>query len=1398
MIKSSSSTSLSQQAVELIKSSTSPQPSSLKCKYSNSSKSEPQEHFNWNREQIRHNSEYVDGKFSKPFNNIAPELRVIGGLGPIKCLNKKKGHPKVVNRPTQVQKISHTTTKLLLNFNFTEQLKTIVCERTKHMSVDEHVEKVKITENLPITDEASIKRHGIDTIKSFKHENPFNLDFNALSEYQKQRSNAEDAQRRRNSQIVRRTMETKKLKTEGAERIKQDERNEKFGLPAFFRISHDDDEMMVVETAPPTSPSTSSKYKCGVIPMLDKPKNKEIVKLHYQHKEDKLRQRIQMTKIKEEALAKEIEEREKEAKENLIFRLVDESFPPSEHHSSTANDAEDASNDKIKFDYRESGRLSQSCKELVENSIDDEISCGQKIGKCVILRGFHDRLYSEPRGKSNLYRVERTTNDSCRTHKEWLQTITNDPKIVNSPPKGKILSSIKGACDPNDDKTFLFNDKNESNKMMMTKIKKSSIMKNIKSPIKQHIKEIDKKLKQKYLPRMKKSLKSQIDVNEIQKRYQRMKFMGIPTMEMSEFEQTNDNERTYRMNQETVSTHDEKMKGEKHNNDDKLTSKGKHSNTITTPEAIKLIPKIPSSSCSDMTEDECEQSKVVGFTKAHPRGNNPELLRIDKSLPWIYNEINSAKVKFQIDYDEMNRKSYNVAIDNWNHVSIDIDGENKKKEIDENQSEIKRSFNSIIASKRKHYMKSVGIELNDGEDDNAHATVDKDYDTKSMQSASTLSSTGTYFTNDSGSHIVILNEEIPKSRVNIGKKFQNHSLVTTKSQPSFDSQPYFITDLHTMKKLHKPSDRFHTQRTRSCANIRERVKVDSLDYEDELIGTEKNKKKSLLATDIDESYVKELYNERSRTEFRFKRVSEVKKMREGFMRKIEAYYIKEKMMVDKIQAENDIKAMKELTETVNQYEKFLDEQKKTRNHDTMKIMKDVKQYYIDTDKLRAEHEVIRVQVGPMNMKIFYIGNEFLRMRRYQDFQYLLMPLEWRLKHDHLHLDYGDGSLETPILEDLSKSIHNRSMKNAWDQANASVQNIMEYINNIYCINEPKKLFPFKKGKDMIGMIEVLNSKSIKLLSKLMYVAIISNKLDDELRKLNFNNEKFITNMEFKAQNLEQRFWFLEQRSTYLLNKSKELAENPLEESYKDPLLNELKGYCKILFKTIIYGYKIDEKNSIDDSKIYTTIDQFQKIEDKVLNMFVTIDKIPQKLFNEMEQKVRKERERKFHLAERACRIEDNIDTTMKQLQRLFADPPKKEKIIGKLQRLYLKKKPQRIIKEKPLLSPLEEEYLKAFMDVSDDKDVSEAKFDPNVKLMIEKIKNESTPFYVDRFIESLGINLKKLDPQDVEMIVQDEAARMKFKDMLPAIRMKMKYWEFKQKMEKEKNIQKTYFLYQKK
>lgn len=194
--------------------------------------------FSWNREKPRPTSEYVGKDYDKPFNVVAPELRMIGGLGAMKCVQQHQTRP-LVNRPTQVQKVSHTTSKLLPNFPLTETLQPVTCARKTKPDGLEVAERVKLAENLPTSSAAPPEEQTQETKSSFDHQNPFNLDFSALSEYQKQKHNAEEGERRRNYQIIRRTMETKALKTDGAGRIKQSERDEKFKLPAFFNISED-------------------------------------------------------------------------------------------------------------------------------------------------------------------------------------------------------------------------------------------------------------------------------------------------------------------------------------------------------------------------------------------------------------------------------------------------------------------------------------------------------------------------------------------------------------------------------------------------------------------------------------------------------------------------------------------------------------------------------------------------------------------------------------------------------------------------------------------------------------------------------------------------------------------------------------------------------------------------------------------------------------------------------------------------------------------------------------------------------------------------------------------------------------------------------------------------------
>lgn len=215
--------------------------SALVCSIKSSSpkKSMQPKVLTWNRAEPRPTAEYVDRKFAEPFNIVAPELRVIGGLGPIKCVGKQKQNPPLINRPTQVQKLCHTTTKLLPNFTLTEQLRPVRCRKKKKAKVAETVKRVKFAENLPTPTLSPVPS---ETKRTFNHQNPFNLDLNALSAYQKQKHNVEEMERRKNYQIIRRTMETKALKEEGPERFKQETREEKFKHEFFKVVETNEDE----------------------------------------------------------------------------------------------------------------------------------------------------------------------------------------------------------------------------------------------------------------------------------------------------------------------------------------------------------------------------------------------------------------------------------------------------------------------------------------------------------------------------------------------------------------------------------------------------------------------------------------------------------------------------------------------------------------------------------------------------------------------------------------------------------------------------------------------------------------------------------------------------------------------------------------------------------------------------------------------------------------------------------------------------------------------------------------------------------------------------------------------------------------------------------------------------
>jgi hypothetical protein len=145
--------------------------------------------------------------------------------------------------------------------------------------------------------------------------------------------------------------------------------------------------------------------------MMDKPEIKKKVQKHYQHKVEKLRERIHRKQRQDEKLQEEALQREKEEKENLVFRIADESFA-SLMASSTSEEQQPTC---TKFDYHvNESRCIRKSKgyELIneikaEQVVDTENGrpCGEKIGNRILLRGHQDRLYKEPRGRVNLYQI---------------------------------------------------------------------------------------------------------------------------------------------------------------------------------------------------------------------------------------------------------------------------------------------------------------------------------------------------------------------------------------------------------------------------------------------------------------------------------------------------------------------------------------------------------------------------------------------------------------------------------------------------------------------------------------------------------------------------------------------------------------------------------------------------------------------------------------------------------------------------------------------------------------------------------------------------------------------------------------------------------------------------------
>lgn len=585
-----------------------------------------------------------------------------------------------------------------------------------------------------------------------------------------------------------------------------------------------------------------------------------------------------------------------------------------------------------------------------------------------------------------------------------------------------------------------------------------------------------------------------------------------------------------------------------------------------------------------------------------------------------------------------------------------------------------------------------------------------------------------------------------------------------------------------MKELRNPKDRFHTYRTRSCANIRDRIKVESAPYDDEMIGTEKFKAKSKMATDIDEYYQKEIYHERSRESFCSQPISLRDKLRETLRIKMDVYWMKEKMILDHVQELKQEKIIEEIISEMKKYDEFLTDYKKESYRKSIEVMHEVKNYYQESDRLRKIHEDLQAEIEPLKMKIFFHGIDFVRLTIIQNFQYLMKPLEWRRVHDYIH--------KTPQgeLESVTESINNREKTNLWNRDNVTVYVIRDFIENVYLKKNQEILPVFDNGIEFLKIVKELNSSSTRWLIQYHLAAHTLN--DVEMEFFWFEQNNGIEKLNQMVQVLSKKRIFMEFRSKQIREIAEKIINKPFEESFSAEKLHNLRGICHMMYKTIVA--KTEEASKAD---LLTSVDKLAAVERKIFELFSILDQIPSDLRDELDKEIKRERKKKLAEALRASKIETSVHHRLVQLQRSLAKPPKKEKRQGKLPMSVLPVKSSKPKVAKPLLTPIEEAYYRAFTELGPTD--GEIQFDKSVKQRIDRIKNESIPFYLDHYLDvNLGVKLPKESVEEDEKIFIEEAASFKFPEVLPEVRHKVKLWERNQEKLKRENIRKTPHLYQ--
>ncbi|BFF93416.1 uncharacterized protein DMAD_11276 [Drosophila madeirensis] len=705
--------------------------------------------------------------------------------------------------------------------------------------------------------------------------------------------------------------------------------------------------------------------------------------------------------------------------------------------------------------------------------------------------------------------------------------------------------------------------------------------------------------------------------------------------------------------------------------------------------------------------------------------------------------------------------------------------------------------------------------------------ADLEEDLRSIENclSSLSSSTCTDLSNDSGSFLVVEGKtKIPldyirKPLVPFEEMRRSRFHATVIDVNAEDEDPYRMLPFSGQHKeqsaMMGPKDTFFTFGTRLRNSLRLRLEVEVPDVRKTLLGPGNRKYYGAVITDLDENYIEELKSRPNVKTFNFKTGIEL--LKDAMRLKYESLLIQGQMVRTKIYDRMNERHWVNMENTKNLYEGLFVNWQKREYNAAMSLVYQVKAYYEITDKLKHEFRELERELMMLNMDIVFIEGHWIRCIMLQNFHYLMGDQDWRMEHDWIHLvpasKLGKASTEAVgeepelqveeeegqqqqqqqqhleyELERADISIAKRSTVNIRVRDKDDAWAIRSFYYDVYMQKIHPILQVFPDAEAFLQGVENLKTKTFMTLLEMHFTLSIHTELQGRLETFMDWCSKHLKEKEDYVARKSAKKFFMEGRAIEMEHRVLHYLGKPIEQSFADEEFNKHRAVIAEVWRRVVP----DSLRGTSDV-VPCTADMVAGISDVVMELLGKFEHMDIKKVREVEVTLRKRRRHLEKISAQAYQVERRIEMEMKKVRRNLEPPYKPPQREGRLPRLFFKKRVVPVPEKKIVISENTKNFMRAF---KDDGEVIANSLTQDSLLVVDNMQEQIVPFYFDHFLKIHGYTPNYNFKTNVELRDGPELARLKIKEVIPDVLIRLENWELTHKKIMEENIQRNPKMYE--